>query len=610
MFTNDNGNEAVLSRIKWAAVIMIAVLVVLAGRLWYLQLIQGESYVEMSLTNRVQMLRHPPSRGRILDRHGRVLADNNPSFTLSVIRGELDNPRELVETCSATLGMPPERIRHAIERSASIPRYLTHPIKRNLSLEQVSLIRTQMSDLRGVVLEVKPRRIYPFGPILCHEIGTIGQISRSELSKAADTGYRSGDLVGKTGIEKEYEQYLKGVEGWERIEIDSKGRQLGTLSAKPPEQGADVLLTADAELQRYADEIFIHRAGSVVVIDCDTGEIVAMVSKPGFDLNVFSPALTERVWKELSSDPLHPLENRSIRGLYSPASTFKVVTAAAALAEGVIKPDQTFTCKGELELRGQRFRCWNHYGHGKVALHRAIVESCDIYFYELGLKLGPDRIAKYASLFGMGKPSGLGLPQELPGLLPTSAWKLRNYGEPWKEGETVNMAIGQGYLVCTPVQLAMMTAAVANGGRVLKPSIVKQIRAHDGRLIFDHAPVERWKVPLDEKSLTLLRSAMSGVVTERTGTGKRCRIPGIKVSGKTGTSQVIRQKQRVAAEAQLPYHERTHAIFVAYVENMPTNIAVAVLVEHGGGGGQVAAPIARKVICRYYGVPDPGDRDE
>lgn len=607
---NDKGSESIVPRVRWAAVIMIGVIAVLVARLWYLQLIQGDSYVEMSLTNRMQMLRHPPSRGRVLDRNGLVLADNNPSFTLSVVRGELENTRELVETCAGILGMPPERMRHAIERSASVPRYLTYPVKKNLSLEQVSLIKTKMADMRGVALEIKPSRVYPFGRALCHVIGTIGQISRGELASGAETGYRSGDLVGKTGIEKEYEPYLKGVEGWERIEIDAKGRQLGTLAVKPPEQGADVILTADVELQRFVEETFVHRAGSVVVVDCDTGEILALVSKPGFDLNLFSPAVTEREWRELSNDPLHPLENRAVRGLYSPASTFKIVTAAAALAEGVIKPDQTFTCKGELELRGQRFRCWNHYGHGKIALHRAIVESCDIYFYEIGLKLGPDRIAKYASLFGMGKPSGLGLPQELPGLIPTSAWKLRNYGEIWKEGETVNMAIGQGYLVCTPVQLAMMTAAVANGGRLLKPSIVKQIRAHDGKVIFEHAPVERWAVPLDAKNLDLLRSAMSGVVAERMGTGKRCRIPGLKVSGKTGTSQVIRQKQRVTSESQLPYHERTHAIFVAYVDQMPKNIAVAVVVEHGGGGGQVAAPIARKVICKYYGVPDPGEKDE
>jgi len=589
---------------------MIAILAMLAARLWYLQLIQGESYVEMSLTNRVQTLRHPPSRGRILDRNGRVLADNSPSFTLSIIRGELENARELVETCSATLGMPPERLRLAIERSSAIPRYLVYPLKRNLSLEQVSLIRTRIADLRGVVLETKPRRLYPYGSALCHAIGTIGQISQTELAKGAETGYRSGDLVGKTGIEKEYEPYLKGVEGWERIEIDAKGRQLATLAVKSPEQGADVVLTADAELQRYVEEIFIHRAGSVVALDCDTGEILAMVSTPGFDLNLFSPAVSEREWKELSTDPLHPLENRAVRGLYSPASTFKIVTAATALAEGVIKPDHTFTCKGELELRGQRFRCWNHYGHGKIALHRAIVESCDVYFYELGLKLGPDRIAKYAALFGMGKPSGLGLPQELPGLIPTSPWKLRTYGEPWKDGETVNMAIGQGYLVCTPVQLAVMTAAVANGGHVIKPTIVKQIRGHDGRTIFEHAAVDRWTLPLDEKGLAFLRSAMSGVVTERMGTGKRCQIPGLKVAGKTGTSQVIRQKQRVAAETQAPYHERTHAIFVAYVDHMPKKIAVAVVVEHGGGGGQVAAPIARKVISKYYGMPDPGDKNE
>ena len=318
--------------------------------------------------------------------------------------------------------------------------------------------------------------------------GTVGEISPEALSKGAGFGYRGGDFVGKSGIEKEYETQLKGEAGWERIEIDAKGRHLGTMSQKAPRPGADVGLTIDANFQRYAEEVFIHRAGSIVAMDPDTGRILAMVSKPGFDLNMFSPSISERQWKILNSDPLHPLENRAIRGLYSPASTFKIVSAAAGLAERVVDPGHKFTCKGELELRGQVFRCWNQYGHGKVDLHRAIVESCDIYFYELGLRLGGDRISRCASLFGLGQPTGIELPQELPGLLPNSAWKLRTYGEPWKDGETVTLAIGQGYLVCTPIQLAVMTSALANGGKLLKPAIVRRVVSSEGRILFDHVP--------------------------------------------------------------------------------------------------------------------------
>ena len=312
----------------------------------------------------------------------------------------------------------------------------------------------------------------------------------------------------------------------------------------------------------------------------------------------------------MNSDPLHPLENRAIRGLYAPASTFKIVTAAAALAERVVTPESKIECKGALELAGQSFRCWNHYGHGKVDLHRAMVESCDVYFYNLGLKLGPDRMARYASLFGLGMPTGLGIPQELPGLIPTTEWKRRNYGTYIKDGETVGIAIGQGYVVTTPIQLAMMTAAVANGGRLLRPTLVLRIRSPKGKIIYDHAPVVRWELPLSDKIISALHKAFRGVVENDGGTGKRARIPGITLYAKTGTSQVISLKQKTTDDAQVPYHERSHALFVAYVKDRPKKIALVVVVEHGGGGGTSAAPIGRKIICKYYGIPDPGDPDE
>jgi penicillin-binding protein 2 len=608
--SKDNSVEYFAPRVWIAIVLMLATMGVLAARLWYLQLIKGESYAEMSQSNRVRLFRLPAPRGRILDAKGQVLAENRPSFTFSILPGELDNPGEVIHTCSSILGITEEKMRGLIERSRSIPKYMTFPIKKNMSLEEVSLIKSHAADSKGVVLETKPLRLYPFHETLCHEIGNLGEVSSEELAKASRAGYRMGDLIGKTGIEKEYENYLRGEEGWEQVEIDAKGRHLKTISSKPARAGADIRLTADAAFQRYVERIFTHRAGSVVAVDPDTGRILALVSKPGFDLNLFSHSITDRQWKTLNSDPLHPLENRSIRGLYSPASTFKIVTATAALAEGVIKPKDIILCKGELELGGETFRCWNQYGHGKVALHRAIVESCDIYFYELGLRLGPERIASYASLFGLGTAAGLGLPQELPGLVPTPTWKLRTYGDSWKDGETLNVAIGQGYLASTPLQLAMMTAALANGGKLLRPALVRQIVSQDGDIIFDHSPVLRWKLPLKKENLDELRAAMTDVVADKKGTGRRCRIPGITIRAKTGTSQVIRVKERTKAGDQIPYHERTHAMFVAYVDDRPKKIALAVIVEHGGGGGASAAPIARKIIAHYYGVADPGDPDE
>jgi penicillin-binding protein 2 len=597
-------------RLRIAILLMLACLGVLLARLWYLQLVEGESYGELSESNRVRLMRLPPTRGRILDSSGRVLAENIPSFTFSIVPGELENPQDVIEICSDPLGITQEKMRSLIERSRSIPRFMSFPIKKNMTLEEVALVKARSGDLKGVVVEAKPIRRYPWGETLCHEIGTLGEISNEELAKSGRLGYRTGDMIGKSGIEKEYETYLRGEEGWEQIEIDAKGRQLAHLSRHMPTQGRDVVLTVDAELQRYAEETFIHRAGSIVAVDPDTGRVLLAVSKPGFDLNYFSPSVSKRQWKDLNDDPLHPLENRVVRGLYSPGSTFKMVTAWAGLAEKAIKPDTRFTCKGEIELWGQVFRCWNRHGHGSVDLRRAIVESCDVYFYELGMRLGVDRIARYASLFGMGKPTGLGLPHELPGLIPTSAWKRRTYGDAWKDGETVNLSIGQGYLVTTPMQLAMMTAALANRGTLLTPSLVRQIRSSEGEVIFDHEPAVRWTIPLAAEELKLLDSAMQAVVESPRGTGKKARIPGIRIAAKTGTSQVIRERDEKLEGHEIPYHERTHAIFIAYVNDLPKKIAVAVIVEHGGGGGASAGPLARKVIARYYGVPDPGDSQE
>ncbi len=597
-------------RMWLAGVIVLVFMVGLTARLWHLQLVKGEAFDELSKSNRIRLVRLPPSRGRILDSKGRVMAENKPSFTFSIVPAEVNNRSDLIDICAPVLGFTPEKMRGILERSGSTPRFMQFPIKKNLTLEELSLIKSRTAYLRGVTLEVKPFRGYSMGETLCHEIGIMGEISPEELAKGSRTGYRSGDLIGKSGIEKEYENYLKGGEGWEQIEIDAKGRQLANLSRTPPRAGSDIVLTIDSEFQRYAEQIFIHRAGSIVAVDPDTGRVLAMVSKPGFDLSLFSPSISEHKWKALNSDPLHPLENKSVRGLYSPASTFKIVTAIAALAEKVVKPEERVMCKGYIELAGLEFRCWNHYGHGKVSLRRAVAESCDSYFYEMGLRLGPNRIAQYAALFGLGTPTGVSIPQEPPGLVPTPAWKWRTHADSWKDGETVTLAIGQGYLVCTPLQLAMMTAAVANGGKLIKPAVVRQIRSQDADVVFEHEPTVRWELPLDPNDLSLMRQAFRDAVQNEKGTAKKCRIPGINVRAKTGTSQVISARQRPDEGDQVPYHERTHAMIVAYVDDQPKKIAVVVIVEHGGGGGANAAPIARQLIARYYGMPDPGDPPE
>lgn len=595
------------SRVIILSIIVCLAMVALLIRLWSLQLIMGESYDEMAIENRIRLLRLPPPRGSIFDSNGKTLAENSPSFTLSIVPGTIKDPQRIIEAYADPLGFSPEKMRSIIDKSLAATRFISFPIRKNISLEEVSLIKARSSEIKGVSLDAKPYRHYPNAELLCHIVGVTGEISGSELEKSGRVGYRPGDYIGKTGIEREYETYLRGEEGWEQIEIDAKGRNLASLTRRPAKPGADVILTIDSSFQQFVESVFTERAGSVVAVDPDTGRILAMVSKPGFDPNLFSPSISERNWKSLNTDPLNPMENRSIRGLYPPASTFKLVTALAALSEGVVKPDTSFVCSGELELASQVYRCWNQRGHGRVSLHKSLVESCDVYFYELGLRLGADRIAQYASLFGMGKPTGIELSQELPGLIPTNYWKQRNYGTFIKDGENVTIGIGQGYTLTTPIQLAMMTASLANGGNVMRPYLVEEIRSREGSTIFGQTPLIRWNLKPDPQNWLLVRKAMRDVVENRAGTGRRCRIPGLTVYAKTGTSQVISAREKSNGDDDVPYHERTHAMFVAFVDDQPRKIAVVVLIEHGGGGGKTAAPLARKIICRYYGLPDPGD---
>lgn len=598
------------SRVIVSSAIACLFIFFLLIRLWNLQLIKGESYDDLAIENRIRLLRLPPPRGMILDRNGCPLAENVPSFSLSVIPGALNDLPMLVKYYSDPLGYPPEKMRSMIDKSFSSPKFMPFSIKKNLSMEEVSILKSRSLPVKGVSLNTRPLRRYPFGKMLCHVIGSTGEISSSELEKLGRVGYRPGDLVGKTGIEKEYETYLRGEEGWEQIEIDAKGRRLASLTRRPSKPGSNIILAVDASFQKFVEDVFTERAGSVVVMEPDTGKILAMVSKPGFDSNIFSASISEKDWKSINSDPLRPLENRSIRGLYPPGSIFKLVTSFAALSEGLVKPDTTFICPGELEVGGQVYRCWNQQGHGKVDLHRALVESCDVFFYELGLSLGADTMAHYASLFGLGKPTGLELSQELPGLIPTNFWKERNYGTFIKDGENVTIAIGQGYTLTTPIQLAIMTAAFANGGNIMRPFLVEQIRSPDGSVIFEQNPVVRLNIRHDSRDWDLIRKSMRDVVENRSGTGKRCRVPGLNIRAKTGTSQVVSTREKAKSPTDVPYHERTHAMFAAFVDDQPRKIVVVVVIEHGGGGGKIAAPLARKIICRYYGLPDPGEPKE
>jgi penicillin-binding protein 2 len=447
----------------------------------------------------------------------------------------------------------------------------------------------------GLLVEVEPRRSYPHGTLASHVLGYVGQINPSELKARAELGYRMGDHIGKQGIEKELDAELRGRDGFQQLEVDSLGRVVKVLSSIPPVPGNAVTLTLDLALQQAAEEALAGVSGAVVAIDPRDGGVLAAASSPPIDPNRFSHGLSQEEWSGLSNDPLHPLQNRVAQAQYPPGSVFKIVTAIAALESGAITPETSYFCGGALRYGNRDFRCWKRGGHGQVALHRALVESCDVYFYQVGLKSGIEEIARVAREFGLGKPTGLELGSEASGLIPDDAWKRRARKEPWYSGETLSAAIGQGYDLVTPIQAALLAATVANGGTVHRPHLLRRIVDASGTTVRYGGGAAGRTLRLAPATLAAVREGLWGVVNEPGGTGAAVRVPGLSIAGKTGTAQVVgmpRGERRAASGADY----RDHAWFVCYAPSGDGQVAIAVIVEHGGHGGSASAPIARRLL--------------
>jgi penicillin-binding protein 2 len=433
-------------------------------------------------------------------------------------------------------------------------------------------------------------------------IGFTGEVSREELDRSTAGKFSSGDIIGKFGIEKFLDSHLRGKSGAEQVEVNVAGKAIRSLGRIPATTGDNVVLTIDSALQEAAWSALGNRAGAVVVLDPRNGAVLALVSSPSFDPNLFNGGISFNDWERLSNDPGHPIENRSISGQYPPGSTYKIVLAAAALEEGLITPETTFYCNGTFELGDRVFHCWQAKGHGNVNLHRAIVESCDVYFYNLGKLLGVDRIATYARAFGLGTPLGIDLPREKSGLIPTKQWKLSRLRESWQMGETISLAIGQGFNLVTPIQLANAYATLANGGTLYRPRLIKQLESLDGHVVKIFQPEKQGVLPVRPQYIQAINQALWGVVNEKGGTGYILKRQEQDVCGKTGTAQVIglpqdekaRKAKRVSADF------RDHALFVCFAPYENPEIVVAVIVENAGHGGSAAAPVARKVIDTYF----------
>ena len=593
------GVAGATTRLFTFSAIVVVGTIILLSRLWYLQILNGDDYRQKSENNRVRIRPILAARGMILDRFGKVMVDNRPAFDVFLLREDAGNLKEAIKNVSGVIKTRPEDIETSLRRESPIRPVR---IKRDIDRETLATLLTNRLDLPGITVSIEPKRSYPYGNLGSHLFGHIGEVTEKQLSIGSYTDYRMGSLIGKSGLELKYETYLKGVDGGKYVEIDASGRELSILKEVDSYPGNNLVTTIDLELQKAAEEAFKDKAGAVVAMDPRNGEILAMISSPAFNPDMFSGPLDSEEWNLLINNPLKPLQNRAIQGQYPPGSTYKTIVAAAALEEGVITKDTAFQCNGSYRFGNRNYRCWKSDGHGSVSLHRAIVESCDTYFYQVGLKLGIDKIAEYSRKFGLGQPTGIELSDEKSGIVPDRAWKQKRFGTPWFEGETLSCAIGQGFNLVTPIQLLTAYAALTNGGDVYQPHLAKAIVGPDGKVLRTLLPEARKKLILSPETVELLKAGLQGVVNEPGGTARSARLDDIKVGGKTGTTQVVamRADQRVKGE-DLTYWFRDHAWFASFAPVEDPRIALVVFIEHSGySGGHAAAPVAGKILKSFF----------
>jgi len=585
----------------------------LAGRLYQLQVVDSERYQVLADENRINMQLLPPSRGRIFDRFGQVLAENRLNYRLIVVpEAALDLDRALDEIAALVPIEDHDRER-VLREARRKQQFVPITVRENLTWEEVSQIEVNAPDLPGVMIDVGSRRLYAFGRDTVHIVGYVGAVNESDLELTDDPLLTLPDFrIGKNGAEKVLESSLRGEAGSRQVEVNAYGRVIRELNRRTGRPGDDQLLTIDLGLQQYVAARFGEESGSAVVLDVHSGEILALASMPSYDPNLFTSGISQRQWRELIGHPRFPLSNKAIAGQYSPGSTFKMIVALAALESGELSPHHRFFCNGSLKLGKRRFRCWRRYGHGHVDMVKGLQESCDVYFYEVAKRVGIDRIAAMSERFGFGEKLDIELPGEKPGLVPTREWKLAMIGEPWQGGETLIVGIGQGYLLTTPLQLAVMVARIANGGIAVEPRILAEV-------IREGQPIQQEReafapMGISPAHFDIVREGMLKVVNDPKGTAYRARIeePALAMAGKTGSVQVRRISERehrtgVIKNEDRPWEERDHALFVAYAPLERPRYGVAVVVEHGGSGGSVAAPIARDIL-REVQRRDPSAR--
>jgi penicillin-binding protein 2 len=585
--------RAVQTRLSVLQSVVVLLLVLLGAYFWYLQVMRGRYFKTLAENNRSHSVVLAAPRGPLLDRNGRLLVENRPSFDVVLTPEHSEDLDDTVVRLARVLRVGEAQIRERLARRERPFRHVV--VKADATLEDVAALEARRLELPEVRVDVVPLRSYPLAAAAAHALGQLGRVTERQLQSPDFAGVEPGALVGQAGIELQYNRSLMGTDGVRRVIVNSRGLEVGEAEREAPVDGPSLTLNLDTDLQSALEKAFAGRAGAGVILDPRTGEILAMTSTPAYDPNRFTTGIDPAVWGRLSTDPETPLLNRVIQGTYAPGSTFKIVMATAALEEGVVTPETTFYCPGYLSVYNTVFRCNRPSGHGPVKLRQAIAQSCNVYFYQLGIRLEIGRIAQYAKRLGLGAPTGVDLPHEASGLVPSPEWKLRAQKQPWFGGETVSVAIGQGQVSVTPLQLARLVALVANGGRLVRPHLA---RSAGGVPIPPEPPVD---VGLKPATVALIRDGMKAVVAQ--GTGWRARLPGVAVGGKTGSAQVVaraRLEKSPAAAEILP-----HGWFVAFAPVEEPRIALAILVEHGGSGGEAAAPVAQRVLAQFFHTGPP-----
>ncbi|MDX2479562.1 MAG: penicillin-binding protein 2 [Desulfuromusa sp.] len=604
---------AVQRRFLFYSAAAATVFLLLLLRLWYLQVIGYEDFQERSIRNRTRILALEAPRGPIFDRNGMLLVDNRPSFKISVMRQDVENRVLLFERLAPLLNVEISELESRWQQGRKFPIYRPVPLAEDISREIMERVQEHSVNLPGVLTEVRPVRDDLEHGSAAHLTGYLGEITEAELQSGNFNHYRGGDFVGKTAVERTFDSYLRGEKGQRLVEVDVQGKLLRQLKVEPAHPGNKIFLTLDRDLQRAADEAFGSQSGAAIVLDVNTGEVLAMASRPTFNPALFAQGIASDEWRALVQDDRHPLQNKVISGQYPPGSTFKMVVALAALRAGTIGTMQRIDCDGAFEVGGSRYRCWKKSGHGPTDLKKALRESCDVWFYKVGLELGIDKLSAAAKEFGLGSPVGYPLPGERSGVIPSQEWKHQHYNKPWYAGETVIASIGQGFVLATPMQLAVMMAAIANNGKVLKPQVIRQIEDWEGHLLLQANPEVVRQLNYSAEAWKAVKDGLVAVVNEPRGTGRAAYIEDVLVAGKTGTSQVVRRKsdeeEELDDDGEIPYRFRPHALFVAYAPAEKPEIAIAVVVEHGQSGGRAAGPVAKQIIQRYMELKERAQRE-